>query len=92
MSDDVIELSPEDILEMLPPLEEEAPPAEESALEMVEPDEEVLQMVEAPTPGNRVTSERVAQRMAGQTHAKFRQVRAEAPVTKRKYLGKARRY
>jgi H2-forming N5,N10-methylenetetrahydromethanopterin dehydrogenase-like enzyme len=71
----------------------------EEALKMIETeDEEVILMVEEEVANNRLptpdvpTSERTAQRLAGQTHAKFKQVRKEKPIKKQKYMGKARRY
>jgi hypothetical protein len=65
---------------------------EEPSIRMVETEEDVIVMVDEPVENNRETSEKVAQRMAGQTHAKFKQVRKEKSALKMKYMGKARRY
>lgn len=83
-------------------VEVEALPLEE-VLKMVEVEDEDVQLMvdtqpEKTTrlrenePRKNKADEETAQRMAGQTHAKFKQVRAEKPNLKMKYMGGVRRY
>lgn len=95
-SDDENQAEPEAVEEpavrMVEPEEEVVVMVEEPPENTLETKQEVANRMGGKTPETKEEKEIIARRLSGQTAAKFRSIRKNSPLLKRKYLGKARNY